>query len=112
MIGADALRAMRLNRRRPRCVWITDGPDEKARDWQDHLNQTDQQRHAVIELAETDIPEALDLRCCVGLEVHVAGLRTAHRARRIHDALIEADALRVITSIHSASGVELLTHGV
>lgn len=112
MIGDQALRAMRHKHRAPRCVWITDGDDVRARDWQEEVNHCDQQRHAVISLAESDIPEALDLRCCFGLEVHVAGLRGSARASRIHNALIDAEARRVITSIPAPEGVQLLTHGI
>lgn len=112
MTGDQALRAMRHSHRTPRCVWITDGDDVRARDWSDEVNHADQQRHAVLSLAESDIPEALDLRCCVGLEVHVAGLRGSARATRIHNALIDAEARRVITSIHAPDGVQLLTHGI
>lgn len=112
MTGDHALREMRRARRVPRCVWVTDGDDSRARDWNAEPNHTDQQRHAVISLAAGDIPEALDLRCCVGLEVHVAGDRGEARARRLHNALVEASAKRVITSIYGAGGVELITHGI
>ena len=112
MTGHESLHRMRRDKRVPRAVWITDGGDVRARDWQNEVNQEDQQRHAVIALAETDIPEALDFRCCIGLEVHISTERGEARARRLHQALIEAEARRVITSIHGASGIELLLHGV
>lgn len=112
MTGHEALRALRRAHRVPRCVWITDGEDVRARDWQDEPNSADSQRHAVITLAASDIPEAMDFRCCVGLEVHIAGERGEARAKRIHNALIEANAKRVITSIHAPEGVQLLTHGI
>jgi len=112
MNGHEALRAMRHNHRTPRCVWITDGDDTRAKDWHEEPNHVDQQRHAVITLAAGDIPEAMDLRCCVGLEVHVAGDRGESRARRIHNALVDAGAKRVITSIYAPQGVQLLTHGI
>lgn len=112
MIGQEALRRMRRAKRIPRCVWITDGDDVRAVDWSSEINHADQRRHAVIALAETDIPGAMDFRCVVGLEVHVAAERGESRARRLHAALIEADARLVITSIHSAAGIELLLYGV
>lgn len=111
MTGYEPLRAMRVNKRVPRAVWITDGNDARARDWHEEINQEDQQRHAVISLAAGDIPEALDFRCCVGLEVHIAGERTAARAKRLHAALIDAGARTVVTSIYSNGEVsQLLTH--
>lgn len=112
MTGLEALQIMRRARRVPRCVWITDGPDVRARDALDELNYADMQRHAVLSVAEGDIPEALDFRCCIGLEVHVAGERGEARARRLHAALIDAEAKRVITSIYTPQGIELLTHGI
>lgn len=110
MTGHEALRAMRRKHLVPRAVWITDGEDMMARDWHLEPNVCDQQKHACISLAETDIPEALDFRSVVGLEVHVSGDRSAARARRIHQALIDAEARRVITSIPSTG--ELLLYGV
>lgn len=112
MTGLETLQAMRRARRVPRCVWITDGDDVRARDWNEEPNYADMQRHAVLSIAANDIPEALDFRCCIGLEVHVAGDRGEARARRIHAALIDAEAKRVITSIYTPQGVELLTHGI
>jgi hypothetical protein len=112
MTGHEALRAMRHDSRAPRCVWITDGDDIRAKDWHHEINQTDQQRHAVISLAAGDIPEALDLRCFIGLEVHISGERGEARSNRLHNAVIEAKAKRVITSIHAPEGVHLLTYGI
>lgn len=112
MTGHEALQALRRARRVPRCVWVTDGDDVRARDWSEEPNYTDMQRHAVLSIAAGDIPEALDFRCCIGLEVHVAGDRGEARARRIHAALIDAEAKRVITSIYTPQGIELLTHGI
>lgn len=112
MNGHEALRAMRYDKRAPRCVWITDGDDQRAREWDDEPNHSDQQRHAVIELNAADIPEALDFRCLFGLEVHIAGERGEARATRLHNAVIAANAKRVITSIYAPEGVQLLTHGI
>jgi non-ribosomal peptide synthetase component F len=112
MNGHEPLQAMRRIHRIPRCVWITDGDDIRSRDWDEEPNVIDQQRHAVISLAAADIPEAIDFRCVVGLEVHLSAERGETRARRLHTALIEAGAKRVITSIHAETGIDLLTHGV
>lgn len=112
MTGLEALQTMRRARRVPRCVWITDGPDVRARGALDEPNYADMQRHAVLSVSESDIPETLDFRCCIGLEVHIAGDRGPDRAQRLHAALVEAEAKRVITSIYTPQGIELLTHGI
>lgn len=111
MTGHEALQAMRRARRVPRCVWITDGEDVRARDWHEEVNLFDLQRHAVIAVAAADIPEALDFRCLVGLEVHLAAERGQARAQRLHAALIEAGASKVITTVHGEVP-ELITHGI
>lgn len=112
MNGHEPLQEMRRDRRVPRAVWITDGEDIRARDWHEEVNCIDEQRHAVIRIAPDDIPEALDFRCVVGLEVHVSAERGEARARRLHQALVEANAKRVITTIHGKGDIELILHGV
>lgn len=111
MTGHEALQAMRRNSRIPRCVWVTDGEDARARDWHEAPNMFDQQRHAVIAIGAADIPEALDFRCVVGLVVHLAAERGEARAKRLHAALVDAGASKVITSIHGET-VDLITHGI
>lgn len=113
MTGADALRAMRRSVGQvPIAVWITDGDEPRAQDWHEERNCIDGHYHAAIGLTTNDIPETLDLRCVVGLEVHLSAERGEPRARRLHDVLVEAGAKRVITSIHAETGIDLLTHGV
>lgn len=112
MNGHERLSAMRRANRVPRCVWITDGEDARAGDWHEQINVVDEQRHAVIAIAAGDIPEALDFRCVVGLDVHLSAERGESRARRLHAALIEAEARRVITTIHHNGTQEMLLHGV
>ena len=111
MTGHEALQAMRRARRVPRCVWVTDGEDVRARDWHEEVNYSDLQRHAVIAIAADDIPEALDFRCVVGLQVHLSAERGQARAKRLHEALVEAGALQVITTVQGTVP-ELITHGV
>jgi hypothetical protein len=111
MNGHEPLLAMRRDRRVPRCVWITDGEDIRSRDWHEEVNYADQQRHAVIEISASDIPEALDFRCVIGLEVHLSAERGQERARRLHGALVEAEARRVITTIHNNGQQETVFHG-
>lgn len=97
MTGHQPLIAMRHDRRVPACVWLTDGPDPSAGDWHMYLNCFDCRMHATISIAATDIPEALDLRCVVGLPVHVSGIRGESRVRRLHDAAVVAKARLVVT---------------
>lgn len=111
MNGHEPLQAMRRARRVPRCVWITDGEDIRARDWHEEVNCADQQRHAVIAIGSSDIPEALDFRCLVGLEVHLSAERGQARAKRLHNALIDAGARRILTTVQGETP-ELITHGV
>lgn len=103
MRGHDQLLAMRRANRRPAAVWITDSDDEysrvTARDWANEPNRTDGRVHAHIRIEATDIPEALDLRCLVGLEVHVSSDRGAARHHRIFDSVLDAGAAAVIAVI-------------
>lgn len=106
MTGHEPLLAMRRAGRVPRCVWITDGDDVRARDWHNIPNAFDQYSHAAIALYAGDIPEALDFRCCIGLDVHIAGERGDVRAKRLHAALIDAGARRVVTSTYADGKVQ------
>ena len=110
MTGADSLRDMRRAGKAPRCIWIVDGDNVRAVDWHKETNLFDGQFHAEISIAQTDIPEVIDLRFVVGLTVHLSAERGDMRARRLHAALIDAGARRVITSIHSDAGIDLLDH--
>lgn len=101
MTGHEALKQMRLQHRRvPRAVWITDSDDHYAREtamkWPDHRNVFDHNYHAHIRVEANDVPEALDLRCVVGLVCHVSGDRTSSRTRRLFQALIDANASVVV----------------
>lgn len=113
MNGMDALCELRTDQSAvPRAVWIVDGSDERAAYWDALPSFADRQLHAVVEIGEKDIPEALDFRCVVGLTVHISGERGAGRLRRLHQAAIEAKARVVITSIAEQDNIELLTHGL
>lgn len=100
MNGSEALKEMRRLHRIPRAVWITDSDDfyakETALTWCDHRNVSDREFHAHIQIEANDMPEALDLRCVVGLQCHLSGDRSASRNRRLYQALIEADAAKVV----------------
>jgi hypothetical protein len=106
MTGERALIAMRRNGRNPHGVWVTDSDDTyartTAREWPMHrFEKRGQPDHhaAHIRMDANDIPEALDLRCVVGLTCHVATERGATRFNRIFDALIAAGAA-VVVGVH------------
>ncbi|MEJ7685650.1 MAG: hypothetical protein WKG52_00875 [Variovorax sp.] len=105
MTGDKQLIAMRRARRVPRAVWITDSDDAysraTARDWHLHPSTADGQYHAHLRIDAADIPHALDLRCLVNLEVHIACDRGAERAHRLFDAVMAADASAVIALINN-----------
>jgi len=113
MTGDRELLTLRRKGFRPEGVWIVDGESRSARDWHLHPNSFTKTLQPEIEVAEQDIPEALDLRMCIGLVVHVRADRGRNRAQRLHNALIEARASRVITSVFSGDyRPELLIHGI
>lgn len=103
MTGDRALIAMRRSGHNPAGVWVTDSDDRysrtTAREWPEHRFQKRGQpdHHAAhIRIEANDIPEAIDLRCVVGLTCHVATDRGATRFTRIFDALIAAGAAVVV----------------
>ena len=110
MNGHQALIAMRKARQVPRCVWVEDDDARMTRqlasDWHEAPNIVDRQMHAHLHIAESDIPEALDLRCVVGLMVHLSSTRGEARQRRLFNALIEAGAREVI----SVAGSDIWHH--
>ena len=110
MTGAENLRFMRRAGKVPRCIWLIDGANFRARDWYSEANSFDGQFHAEIGIEQTDIPEAIDLRFAVGLAMHLSAERGDARGRRLHVALIDAGARRVVTSLHTEVGVALLVH--
>lgn len=112
MNGHEPLLTLRRGGGAPRAVWVADGESPRARDWHRERNCCDGEWHAVVRIDATDIPEVLDLRWAIGMEVHLSAERGESRARRLHQALIDAKARRVITSIHDANGIDLLLHGV
>lgn len=104
MTGDRPLIAMRRAGANPAGVWIADSDDHYARvtsrDWTQHRDEQSGHRAAHIRLDANDIPEALDLRCVVGLTCHVSTDRGATRFDRIFDALIAAGAA-VVVGVHN-----------
>lgn len=100
MTGHEALKELRRLHRVPRAVWVTDSDDHYAKEtaltWPDHRNLFDSRFHAHIRIEANDMPEALDLRCVVGLTCHLSGDRSTSRTRRLYQALIDAEAAEVV----------------
>jgi len=104
MTGDLALIALRKTGVTPSGVWVSDSDDEYARvtgrEWPMHREPVSKHLAAHIRIEASDIPEALDLRCVVGLTCHVHGDRGATRFDRLFDALIAAGA-RVVVGIQA-----------
>jgi len=96
MKGHDALIAMRKEGRQPRGVWICHAIDN-TRGWATWQKYAGFDRYPEIEILPTESPELLDLRFVVGLTVHVGGMKVYAKAKRLHKALVDAKAKRVIT---------------
>lgn len=94
MTGHEPLLQMRRAGRKPACVWVLDDDSAETRtlasDWQTFPNAFSQKYHAHIRLNADDVPEAMDFRCLVGLQVHLSSSRGKARARRIFDAIAAA----------------------
>lgn len=111
MTGHQHLIAMRRAGMRPACVWVWDDADplsaRAAREWQDSPNPFAGKLFADIHIAETDVPEALDFRCLVGMHVHLFNDRSEERARRMFRAIEKAAPARLVSVI----GLEVLIQG-
>lgn len=97
MNGHQPLIAMRRAGLVPPAVFVTDGAVEFDLD----KNWTDELRGSVfahVRIDERDIPEALDLRFAVGMQIHIDGLRGDDRAKCLHDAFV-ATAPKLVATI-------------
>lgn len=107
MNGHQQIIAMRRDGRKPVAVWITDGFDPMANKWHLEPNCMDGRMYASVQVESLDIPEALDLRFLVGMNVHVAGDRENSRTRRLYASVVAAKP-RLAICIFDA---EILFHG-
>ena len=96
MNGHQPLIELRRRRLTTPAVFVTDGAVEfnLDRNWTHPVWGSD---FAHVRIDEADIPEALDLRFAVGLNVHLDGRRGEARAQRLHHAFIAADARAIAT---------------
>lgn len=96
MRGHDALIELRKNGRQPRGVWVCHEFDA-TKGWSAWHKVAGHDQYPEVEILPTEVPELLDLRFVVGLIVHVSGMRDYAKAKRLHQALVDAKAKRVIT---------------
>lgn len=96
MRGHDALIALRKQGFKPAGVWICHAEDP-SRSWASWSRYAGHERYPEVEILPTEVPDLLDLRFTVGLTVHVSGMKDYAKAKRLHKALVEANAKRVIT---------------
>ena len=106
MVGHTPLLQMRRSGLLPnQHAWVTDtGCPMDAwfgRNWHGDLNPYSQKLTPCIDLAETDVPEALDFRCLVGLMVHLRTTRGADRAKRLFAAIRSVGPAKLICANES-----------
>lgn len=95
MTGHEALLKLRRAGKRPACAWVVDSDDklavDMAMDWHKEPNPYAHKLFAHIRLKSDEVPEALDFRCLVGLEVHLECRRGRDRAQRLFKAISQAN---------------------
>jgi hypothetical protein len=90
MTGHQQLLAMRRRGFKPASVWVVDGKGPCSADWHAEPSPYSGQFHAEIQLDANDVPEALDLRLLVGMNVWLVGERGDERTARVFDAICTA----------------------
>jgi len=111
MTGIEELRAIRRKGYKPEIVFVRDSDSklakECAKDWHEEPNCISGQAYAEIHLEASDVPQACDWRCLVGLLVIVDGTRGKSRLDRLASAILEVGPEKVI--VVSNEGVEVST---
>ena len=77
-------------------VWICHGEDN-SKSWMQWDKYRGFDLYPEVQISQTESPGLLDLRFAVGLVVHVSGCKNYQKAKRLHEALVEAKAKRVLT---------------
>lgn len=110
MTGQEALLKMRRAGRKPAFVFVVDGDSEYDRirsgDWHVEPNPIAERHFAHLRVVATDVPEALDFRCVVGLRVMLMSERSEDRGRRLFNAIKGESPSFLIVDL----GDEVLTH--
>lgn len=111
MNGHQKLIALRRSGMKPACVWVHDDDclvsQAASRAWHMNPNPFDGKVFAEIHIDSTDTPEALDLRCLVGMHVYLMSDRSEERARRMFKAIADAEPQFLVSVI----GDEVVFHG-
>lgn len=111
MTGQQPLIALRRAGKKPACVWVHDDDWPMslrgAREWHTQPNPFTGKVFAELHIAESDMPETLDLRCLVGLQVHLMSDRGDERARRMFNAIANAEPSLLVAVIAG----EVVFHG-
>lgn len=112
MTGHQPLLALRRAGQHPSSVWLTDGFEPAASDWQLYpWRDLPGEYLPAIRVDETDIVDALDLRFVVGLNVHVRGDRGDRRLRRLYAAVVDAKPARAIAVLPTETLIYEAPHG-
>ncbi len=94
--GHEKLIEMRQRGRNPSTIFIETDADNRLKPWRDwHVVNADA---PVLLVEPDDSPLRLDLRCVIGLPVHVDGC-DEKRVKAVADACLVAGAVRVISSL-------------
>ena len=106
MKGMPQLIELRRKGFKPACAYVYDDSSRlfhlSASEWHYSPNRSDGNRlYAHIQLDEVDIPERLDLRPLVGLEVHLLGFRSEARTRRLFEAMKRITPLVIAAPLES-----------
>lgn len=99
MKGHHQLLAMRRKGFKPASVCVVDGLAISAHDWQKFPNSYSKQFHAEIQIDQHDVPEALDFRMLIGMNVHLVGERGDERTMRLFDAICLAKPFVLMTAL-------------
>jgi hypothetical protein len=77
-------------------VWVCHSED-KTDGWRTWDKYRGFDLYPEVQISQTEVPSLLDLRFAVGLVVHVSGCKNYAKAKRLHQAFVEAKAKRVLT---------------
>lgn len=104
MTGHEALLNMRRSGVKPACVWVIDADYklciDMSMDWHQEPNPYANKLFAHIRLRADEVPEALDFRCLVGMEVHLECRRGRERSQRLFKAISQVKP-SMLMAVHS-----------
>ena len=98
MNGHQELIRMRMAGGGMRSLWIYHGKDP-SKQWSNWHTTFQTLDYPDVEIQQHEDPNMLDLRYVIGLIVHVGGSHDYKKSVKLHKALVNAKAKRVITSV-------------